>query len=150
MVDNTDWQMLTRQKYPLDMKVSMTMDRIKNWYQYWDGEICIAFSGGASSRMLLGMARSLYPKIPGVYVYGSGDDNGVLGVQNIIWLKNNTFDYRLIQERLEFKPMLGTTLDSGPQSLVVYRDSGCQSIKNERPVSHPIAFWTKQDILEVS
>ena len=46
----------------------MTKNRIKQWYEHWDGEVYVSFSGGKDSTVLLDIVRSLYPDVPAVFV----------------------------------------------------------------------------------
>ena len=57
-----------RQKYPLDLKVDMSLNRIKYWYKQYAGNVYIAFSGGKDSTVLLHLVRSLFPEVPAVFV----------------------------------------------------------------------------------
>ena len=41
------------QNYPLDIKIAKTKNRIREFYEYFDGEVYIAFSGGNDSLVLL-------------------------------------------------------------------------------------------------
>ena len=56
------------QSLPLSAKVRMTERRIKDWYEYWYGEVYVSFSGGKDSTVLLNIARQLYPDIEAVFV----------------------------------------------------------------------------------
>jgi len=56
-----------RQGYPLDFKIAMSQKRIREWYQYWGGEVYVAFSGGKDSTVVLHLVRSLYPDVPAVF-----------------------------------------------------------------------------------
>ncbi|MBP1544840.1 MAG: phosphoadenosine phosphosulfate reductase family protein [Oscillospiraceae bacterium] len=56
------------QALPLDMKVRLTQDRIREWYNYWGGQVYISFSGGKDSTVLLDIARKMYPDIEAVFV----------------------------------------------------------------------------------
>nr|WP_243259487.1 phosphoadenosine phosphosulfate reductase family protein [Eubacterium sp. 1001713B170207_170306_E7] len=38
------------------------------WYQYWHGQVCVSFSGGKDSTVLLDLARHIYPDIPAIFV----------------------------------------------------------------------------------
>ena len=53
---------------PLEAKVVIAEQRIKQWYDYWDGQVYISFSGGKDSTVLLHIARKLYPNIKAVFV----------------------------------------------------------------------------------
>lgn len=56
------------QSLPLSAKVAMTKRRIKEWYDYWDGQVYISFSGGKDSTVLLHLAREVYPDIEAVFI----------------------------------------------------------------------------------
>jgi len=87
------WQLKQRQSQPLDIKIKLSKIRIQEWYEYYDGKVYVAFSGGKDSTVLLHLVRSLYPDIPAVFV-----DTGleypevrdfVKNTKNVIWLKPN-------------------------------------------------------------
>ena len=62
-------QFLTqRQGLPLDVKVKMSKERIKSFYEKMDGKVFVAFSGGKDSTVLLHLVRSVYPDVPAVFV----------------------------------------------------------------------------------
>lgn len=52
---------------PLHRKVQLTQNRIIEWYQHFDGKVCISFSGGKDSTVLLHIARSIFPDIKAVF-----------------------------------------------------------------------------------
>jgi len=79
------------QSLPLEAKIIKTKMRIREWYDYWNGEVSISFSGGKDSTVLLHIARNMYPNIEAVYV-----DTGlefpeirkfVKTIDNVTWLK---------------------------------------------------------------
>ena len=55
------------QALPLDAKIVKTELRIREFYDHFNGEVYISFSGGKDSTVLLDIARSLYPDIPAVF-----------------------------------------------------------------------------------
>ena len=59
--------LLQRQCLPLDAKVRMSLERIRAWYEHWDGEVYVAFSGGKDSLVLLDLVWRLYPEVPAVF-----------------------------------------------------------------------------------
>lgn len=51
------------QSLPLEAKIIMTQQRIRQWYEYWDGMVCVSFSGGKDSTVL----KHIVDNTPGVY-----------------------------------------------------------------------------------
>lgn len=60
-------ELTRRQQMPLDEKIKMTLERIIEWYDAWDGNVYVAFSGGKDSKVLLKLVRSIYPDVPAVF-----------------------------------------------------------------------------------
>ena len=56
-----------RQAWPLDRKVAESIERIKEWYLAFDGNVSVSFSGGLDSTVLVDLVRSVYPEVPGVF-----------------------------------------------------------------------------------
>lgn len=56
------------QSLPLSAKIQMTKRRIRDWYDFFDGQVYVSFSGGKDSTVLLHIARKLYPDIEAVFV----------------------------------------------------------------------------------
>ena len=52
---------------PLEKKIALSLEKIKEWYDYYDGKVYISFSGGKDSTVLMHLVRSLYPDVPLVY-----------------------------------------------------------------------------------
>ena len=55
------------QSLPLDIKIRKTELRIREWYEHWDGNVYVSFSGGKDSTVLLDIVRHLYPNVPAVF-----------------------------------------------------------------------------------
>lgn len=51
------------QSLPLAAKIRMSQRRIRDWYEHWDGQVYISFSGGKDSTVL----KHLVQNTPGVY-----------------------------------------------------------------------------------
>jgi len=62
------WQLRQRQSLPLALKVRLTKQRIRQWYQMHGGDVYVAFSGGKDSTVMLHIARTLYPDLPAVFM----------------------------------------------------------------------------------
>lgn len=91
MSKHTIQELQMLQALPLDVKVRKTQQRIREWYEHWNGEVYISFSGGKDSTVLLHIAREMYPDIQAVFV-----DTGleypeirefVKTFDNVVWLK---------------------------------------------------------------
>lgn len=86
------WQLQQRQSLPLEAKIVLTKVRIRDWYEHFDGNVYVAFSGGADSTVLLNLVRSMYGNdVPAVFC-----DTGlefpeirefVKTFENVVWLK---------------------------------------------------------------
>lgn len=59
------------QSLPLERKIEMTSERIRGWYEHYNGNVAISFSGGKDSTVLLDIARNHWMcgyDIKGVFV----------------------------------------------------------------------------------
>lgn len=55
------------QSLPLEIKITMTKRRIREWYETFGGNVYVSFSGGKDSTVLLHIARQIYPEMPAVF-----------------------------------------------------------------------------------
>ena len=128
------WQAL-----PLNIKVLMTKDRIRQWINtYGEEGVYVSFSGGKDSTVLLHLVREDYPTIPAVYV-----DTGleypeirefVKTFDNVAWLK----------PRMNFKEVIkkyGYPVVSKEISQMVYE---CQYAKEK---GKPIPKYREEKLL---
>lgn len=85
------WQLQQRQSLPLSAKIVHTENVIRQWYDYWKGDVYISFSGGKDSTILLHLVRNLFPQVKAVFI-----DTGlefpeirsfVRTFENVIWIK---------------------------------------------------------------
>jgi 3'-phosphoadenosine 5'-phosphosulfate sulfotransferase (PAPS reductase)/FAD synthetase len=90
------------QSLPLKYKVMITKQRIQEWYEHWDGQVYVSFSGGKDSTVLLNIVRELYPDVPAVFV-----DTGleypeirdfVKSIDNVVWLRPKMTFKRVIEK----------------------------------------------------
>ena len=63
----TNEQLKQLQSLPLNIKIRKTEQRIREWYEHWEGNVFISFSGGKDSTVLLDIVRHLYPDVPAVF-----------------------------------------------------------------------------------
>ena len=57
-----------RMDMSLDEKIELSVCRVEQWHNRWDGKIYVAFSGGKDSTVLLHLVRSVFPEVPAVFV----------------------------------------------------------------------------------
>ena len=90
-----------RQALPLEQKVLMTKQRIREWVNYYGLEgVYVSFSGGKDSTVLLHIARSIYPDIKALFV-----DTGLEYPEIRDFVK--TFDnVDIVKPRLNFKQVI--------------------------------------------
>lgn len=92
MALHTMQELKMRQAMPLEIKVRMTQQRIREWVnEFGEDGVYVSFSGGKDSTVLLHLVRELYPNVPAVFV-----DTGleypeirefVKTFDNVEWLK---------------------------------------------------------------
>lgn len=56
-----------KQALPLLAKVHMSQARIREWYEHWQGDVYISFSGGKDSTVLAHLVREYYQDVPLVF-----------------------------------------------------------------------------------
>lgn len=72
--------LMKRQAMPLKDKVEMSMERIREWHDAFDGHVAVSYSGGKDSSVLLYLARKLYPDLPAVFCNTGLEYPGILSL----------------------------------------------------------------------
>lgn len=57
-----------KQSLPLEAKIILTQQRVREWYDHWDGQVYVSFSGGKDSTVLLDIVKEMYPDAPAVFI----------------------------------------------------------------------------------
>lgn len=127
------WQLKQRQSLSLEQKVRLTQSRIKDWYDYFGGNVYVSFSGGKDSTVLLHLVRDLYPTVPAVFI-----DTG-LEYPEIKDFVNTIPNVIKIRPEMSFKQVLdvyGFPLVSKEVSQKIYeiRNTKSDALKNKRLV----------------
>ena len=68
MAKRTLGELQQMQGLPLDIKIKKTQQRICEWYEHYNGDVYVSFSGGKDSTVLLHLARQMFPTIKAVHV----------------------------------------------------------------------------------
>ena len=96
------WELRQRQSLPLEAKIVLAQQRIREWYDAWDGNVYISFSGGKDSTVLLHLVRELYPDVVAAF-----SDTGlefpeirkhVKTYDNVVWIKPKETFKQVIEE----------------------------------------------------
>ncbi len=125
------WQVTQRQNLPLDIKIRMTELRIRQWYEYYDGQVFVSYSGGKDSTVLLHLVRSLYPDVPAVFC------NTGLEFPEIVAFVKATDNVVQIRPRLTYPQVIkqyGYPVVSKEQSQYIYeaRTTGSDYLRSLR------------------
>jgi len=80
-----------KQSLPLEVKIRMTKLRIQEWYEHWDGQVYVSFSGGKDSTVLLHIVRGMHPDVKAVF-FDTGLEypeirEFVKTIDNVDWVK---------------------------------------------------------------
>lgn len=119
------------QKLRLERKIGITQARIAEWYNHWQGQVYIAFSGGKDSTVLLDLVRKLYPDVKAVF-----SNTGLEFPEIVEFVK--TFDnVDIIRPKMPFNKVIkkyGYPVISKEQSVYIYeyRNSKSQKLKDLR------------------
>ena len=89
-------QLRDRQALPLKDKIDLSLERIREWYEAFDGNVAVSYSGGKDSTILLYLARKLYPEIPAVFC------NTGLEYPEILSMVRHTENVTVMRPRMPF------------------------------------------------
>ena len=104
------WELQQKQSLPLNLKISLTKARIRQWInEYGEDGVYVSFSGGKDSTVLLDLVRQDYPEVKAVFL-----DTGleypeirdfVKTFDNVDWIKPK-MNFREIIDKYGY-PMIG-------------------------------------------
>lgn len=88
------------QDLSLEQKIIHSENVIKAFYEHFNGDVYVAFSGGKDSTVLLDLVRSLYPDVPAVFV------NTRLEYPEIHKFVNTFNNVKTIMPEMDFKGVI--------------------------------------------
>lgn len=62
------WDLAQMQSLPLEAKIRMTQQRIRIWYEHWEGQVYVSFSGGKDSTVLKHIVDGMYDDVPALFI----------------------------------------------------------------------------------
>jgi 3'-phosphoadenosine 5'-phosphosulfate sulfotransferase (PAPS reductase)/FAD synthetase len=128
------------QSLPLEAKIIMTQQRIRQWYEHWDGEVYVSFSGGKDSTVLKHIVDGMYDDVPAVFVNTGLEYPEIQKfVRDIKAGKYDCFnsDIEILRPEMRFDEVLknyGYPVISKEQSAFIqeYRNTKSDKLKNIR------------------
>lgn len=75
---HSKYDLAQMQSLPLEYKEVMTKQRIKAWYEHFDGQVYVSISGGKDSQVLAHLVKSLYEDVPLIFVNTGLENDSVM------------------------------------------------------------------------
>lgn len=127
----TKEQLKELQSKSLEEKIQISTARIIEWYEHWNGQVYVSFSGGKDSTVLADLVRRFYPDVPCVFA-----DTGLEypEVRQFAISYPNTV---VVRPKMNFKQVIekyGYPVISKEQSAFIqeYRTTKSEKLKNIR------------------
>lgn len=130
-MERTIQELRYKQALPLEVKVKMTKNRIREWVKEFGTEgVYVSFSGGKDSTVLLHIVREMYPDIPAVFV-----DTGleypeirefVRTFENVVWVKPKQ-NFKQVIEKYGYpfiSKEMSSVIGGGQRSLAMLKSEG--------------------------
>lgn len=145
-MERTMQQLKSMQAAPLDVKVLLTKQRIREWVnEFGTDGVYVSFSGGKDSTVLLHIVREMYPSVPAVFC-----DTGleypeirefVRTFDNVEWLKPK-MSFRQVIEKYGY-PFISKELSEAvyfANKYLTYIRENKESIAEQKNDSVPFAY----------
>ena len=91
-----------RQAWELETKIEYSKEKIKEWYEYWEGKVYVSFSGGKDSTVLLDLVRSIYPDVEAAFINTGLEypeiNKFVKTIDNVTWLRPKMPFHKVIEK----------------------------------------------------
>ncbi|MGD9823775.1 phosphoadenosine phosphosulfate reductase family protein [Desulfobacter sp.] len=123
-----------RQAMPLKGKIELSLERIKEWYEAFGGQVAVSYSGGKDSSVLLHLARKRYPDLPAVFC------NTGLEYPEILHLVKRTPNVTVLRPKTPFHRVVK---DSGWPIISKKTARGLNVLRN--PTGHNQNIWRLYD-----
>lgn len=62
------FELKQKQSLPLNQKIILSKQRIRDWLEWWDYNVYVSFSGGKDSTVLAHLVKQIYPEVPLVFI----------------------------------------------------------------------------------
>jgi 3'-phosphoadenosine 5'-phosphosulfate sulfotransferase (PAPS reductase)/FAD synthetase len=89
-------ELCRRQSLPIDEKINLSLERIHEWHEAFDGRVSVGYSGGKDSSVLLWLVRQHYADVPGVFC------NTGLEYPEIVNLVKSTPNVTIVRPKIPF------------------------------------------------
>jgi 3'-phosphoadenosine 5'-phosphosulfate sulfotransferase (PAPS reductase)/FAD synthetase len=91
------WQLDQRMALPFEVKIELSKTKIREWYEHWEGDVYVSFSGGKDSTVLLDLVRSVYPNVVATFIDTGIEYPEVISfikeTDNVTWITSkNTYE----------------------------------------------------------
>ena len=128
----TTYELLkARQAYSLAGKIHLSSERIKEFYEHFNGKVYVSFSGGKDSTVLLHLVRLIYPEVPAVFVDTGLEYPEIRGfvktVPNVTWLRPK-MNFKKVLETYGY-PVISKEVS---QKIYQYRTAKSEKTKHTR------------------